>query len=142
MQLAARTLPPYPNGWYVLAFSRQLSPERLLSRTFVGRELVLWRTRSGRAVATDAYCPHLGAHFGHGGKVQGEQLRCAFHGFCFDTGGHCVATGYASKPPPSATVDTWPVREVNGMVLVYYAADGAAPTWEVPALDMGGWSPP
>ena len=140
--MVARALPPYPNGWYVLAFSNQLSPERLLSRSFVGRELVLWRTRSGRAAAMDAYCPHLGAHFGHGGRVHGEQLRCAFHGFCFDTEGRCVATGYGSKPPPNAEIATWPVREVNGMVLVYYASDGAAPDWDVPALETRGWSPP
>jgi len=113
-----------------------------LSRSFVGRELVLWRTRSGRAVASDAYCPHLGAHLGHGGRVQGEQLRCAFHGFRFDADGRCVATGYDSKPPPTATMATWPVREVNGMIVVYHGADGAAPHWEVPALDTAGWSRP
>ncbi len=90
----------------------------------------------------DAYCPHLGAHFGRGGRVQGEQLRCAFHGFCFDSEGRCVATGYGSKPPPTANVSTWPVRETNGMILVYHGADGAAPSWEVPALEARGWSAP
>lgn len=142
MVLATRALPPYPSGWYALAFSRQLPPGGLLRRAFVGRELVLWRGRSGRATAMDAYCPHLGAHFGHGGAVRGDALRCAFHGFCFDADGRCVATGYASKPPPAAVAGTWPLREVNGMVLVHHGADGAAPTWEVPALDQRGWSPP
>ena len=138
MASIARGLSPYPSGWYVLAFSRQLSSGMLLTRPFVGRELVLWRTGTGRVAAMDAYCPHLGAHFGHGGRVQGEQLRCAFHGFCFDSEGRCVATGYGSKPPPTANVSTWPVRETNGMILVYHGADGAAPSWEVPALEARG----
>lgn len=142
MAPTAGALPPYPNGWYVLAFSPQLSRERLLSRTAFGRELVLWRTASGRAAAMDAYCPHLGAHLGHAGRVRGEALRCGFHGFCFDAEGTCVATGYDSKPPPTARIATWPVREVNGMVLVYHGADGAAPPWEVPALEQRGWSRP
>lgn len=137
-----RALPPYPTGWYVLAFSDQLRGGRVLSRSFAGRELVLWRTRAGRAVAMDAYCPHLGAHFGHGGTVDGERLRCPFHGFCFDPDGACVATGYSSKPPPTATVATWPLRETNGMLLVWHALDGAAPAWEVPAIETRGWSAP
>jgi len=136
-----RTLPPYPSGWYALAFSAELARERLVVRPFVGRELVLFRTRSGRACAMDAYCPHLGAHFGHGGTVEGEILRCPFHGFCFDPSGRCVATGYATKPPPNACIETWPLREVNGMLLVYHGAEGT-PSWEVPALDWSGWSAP
>jgi nitrite reductase/ring-hydroxylating ferredoxin subunit len=142
MAPAMRELPPFPSGWYVLAFSSQLPPQRILARSFMGRELVLWRTLSGRAVAMDAYCPHLGAHFGHGGTVCGEQLRCPFHGFCFDAGGRCVATGYGSKPPPTATVASWAVRETNGMILVHHDAHGAAPAWEVPALAQQGWSRP
>ena len=142
MMVARRTLPPYPSGWYVLAFSDELRGERVLARTFAGRELVLWRTRAGQAIAMDAYCPHLGAHFGHGGTVDGDRLRCPFHGFCFDPDGRCVATGYGSKPPPTATIATWPLRETNGMVLVWHGADGAAPAWEVPAIDTRGWSAP
>jgi nitrite reductase/ring-hydroxylating ferredoxin subunit len=141
MTATRRALPPYPSGWYALAFSAELPRERLVVRQFVGRELVLFRTRSGRACAMDAYCPHLGAHFGHGGTVEGEILRCPFHGFCFDASGRCVETGYATKPPPNACVETWPLREVNGMLLVYHGAAGTPP-WEVPALDWSGWSAP
>ncbi|HUL99757.1 MAG TPA: Rieske 2Fe-2S domain-containing protein [Mycobacterium sp.] len=142
MAATRRALPPYPSGWYALAFSDELARERLLVRPFVGRELVLLRARSGRVAAMEAYCPHLGAHFGHGGTVQGELLRCPFHGFRFDHDGRCVETGYASKPPPTACIETWPVREVNGMLLVYHGATRAAPPWEVPALDWNGWSAP
>jgi nitrite reductase/ring-hydroxylating ferredoxin subunit len=142
MVLATRALPPYPSGWYALAFAPQVARERLLRRTAFGRELVLWRTRSGRVAVMDAYCPHLGAHLGHAGAVHGEHLRCAFHGFCFDAGGRCVATGYGSKPPPTAVLASWPVREVNGMVLVFHGAASTAPPWEVPALEQRGWSPP
>ena len=140
--IARRALPPYPSGWYVLAFTDELSAEQMLIRPFTGRELVLWRTHAGRVAAMDAYCPHLGAHFGHGGRVEGERLRCPFHGFCFDPAGHCVATGYGGKVPPTATIETWPVREQNGMILVWHGTKGAAPTWEVPAIVTRGWSTP
>ena len=41
------------------------------------REMVLYRTRSGRAVLQDAFCPHLGAHLGHEGRVIGETVFAA-----------------------------------------------------------------
>lgn len=131
---------PYPSGWYALAFSDELTRGATLARTFAGVELVLFRTASGRACAMEAYCPHLGAHLGYGGRVEGELLRCPFHGFRFDIGGHCVATGYGTKPPPAARMRPWPLREVNGILLGGLAAGGGAPSWEVPQLDTGGWS--
>lgn len=137
-----RTLAPFPRGWYVLAFARELRRGGVLTRALAGRELVLFRTASGRVAALDAYCPHLGAHLGHGGRVEGELLRCPFHGFRFDTDGRCAATGYGSKPPPTAVGHTWPVREVNGMLCVFHDADGRPPDWEIPALDATGWSAP
>jgi len=137
-----RNLDPFPSGWYVLAFADELRRGRTLTRTLAGHELVLFRTDSGRAAALDAYCPHLGAHFGHGGRVEGETLRCPFHGFRFDTEGRCVATGYASKPPPTAVGRTWPLVEVNGMLATYFDAAGRPPAWEIPRLDTRGWSAP
>jgi nitrite reductase/ring-hydroxylating ferredoxin subunit len=136
-----RSLAPHPTGWYALAFSDELTRGKTLARTLAGVELVLFRTESGQPCAMEAYCPHLGAHLGYGGRVEGEQIRCPFHGFRFDTGGQCVATGYGTKPPPTAKIRTWPLREMNGILLAALAPEGGAPSWEVPPLDMTGWSP-
>lgn len=135
-------LPPYPNGWFVVGFSDEVRPGRVLARQFMGQEVVVFRTRSGKACAADAYCPHLGAHFGYGGSVEGEWLRCPFHGFCFDAQGSCVKTGYGTKPPPAARLKLWPLREQNGLLLLYHDGEGAQPTWEVVALETEGWARP
>lgn len=134
------SLPPYPEGWFVYAFSDELGRGGLLSRPFMGQDVVVFRTGSGQACAVDAYCPHLGAHFGYGGTVEGEYLRCPFHGFCYDTAGHCVRTGYNTKPPPKAKLKVWPLCETNGMLLIHHASDGSAPKWQIPALDRQGWT--
>jgi phenylpropionate dioxygenase-like ring-hydroxylating dioxygenase large terminal subunit len=131
-----------PSGWFAVAMSDELRPGGVLPRTAFGRELVVFRTEQGAVHVLDAHCPHLGAHLGHGGKVQGEVLRCPFHAFCFDGKGQCVSTPYGTKIPPRARLRTWPVQERNGMVLVYHDPTGAVPTWEVPALDVGEWSRP
>lgn len=125
-----------------MGFSPQLRRGKLLTRPFMGRELVLFRTQSRQACALDAHCPHLGAHLGYGGTVEGEVVRCPFHGFRYDTRGVCVATGYGTKPPPSAHIRTWPLREVNSTLLVYYDPEDTPPGWEVPEVDSTGWSAP
>ncbi len=122
---------PFPNSWYCVAFSRELPPGKIVSRTLAGYELVTFRTKSGQACAMDAFCPHLGAHMGVGGTVVGEEIRCPFHHFRFDTAGTCVATGYGTKP----------LREINGLVFVYYDGRNLPPTWEPAALDEAGWTP-
>ena len=137
-----RNLPPFPNGWYTVAFADELPVGGLLARRLAGEELVLFRTRSGVPVALDGYCPHLGAHLAYGGTVEGETIRCPFHGFCFDKQGICVATGYGTNPPPTAVARSWPLRERNGLLMIYYHAEGAAPEWEVPSLDLTGWGRP
>ncbi|MEN3271267.1 MAG: hypothetical protein V7636_28, partial [Actinomycetota bacterium] len=62
---------PYPTGWYLLAESKDVQPGDVLPIEYFGKELVLFRTEAGEAVVLDAHCPHLGAHLGYGGTVEG-----------------------------------------------------------------------
>jgi len=129
-----------PEGWYCVAFSHELAPREVRALRYFGRDLVLYRTASGIARLAGAYCPHLGAHFAHGGRIEGELLRCGFHGFCFDAErGACVSTPYGHRPPATGLV-MYHVREMHGLVLAYFHPQDVAPTWEVPDLDTDGWS--
>src|SRR5262249_49514993 len=91
-------------------------------------------------VVSHAVCPHLGADLSRG-TVCGEHLRCPFHGFEFDRDGRCVATPYGA-PPPKARVRTLPVREQNGIVLVFWDEEGRSPTWAPEVIDDAGWTTP
>jgi nitrite reductase/ring-hydroxylating ferredoxin subunit len=106
----------------------------------MGGELVVYRTRSGEVRAVPPYCPHLGAHLGHGGRVDGELLICPFHGFAYDTSGACVRTGYGTRPPARARLEPRPLRESSGLLLVWHGA--GEPAWTVPELDSEGWTAP
>jgi phenylpropionate dioxygenase-like ring-hydroxylating dioxygenase large terminal subunit len=131
---------PYPSGWYVLLKSDELSKRQIITKRFAGSDVVAFRTESGIACVVNAYCPHMGAHFGHGGNVQGETIRCPFHHFCFDTKGECVKTGYDSKPPAKAILKTYTIRERNGFVLIWHHVKNEVPDWEVPDTDDKDWS--
>jgi phenylpropionate dioxygenase-like ring-hydroxylating dioxygenase large terminal subunit len=137
---------PIPNGWFAVAWSRDLAEADVQRKRYFGRELVLFRGRSGRPYVLDAYCPHLGAHLAEGGRVVGESVRCPFHGWRYEgESGRCVEIPYCKRIPPNARVAPYEVRERNHMVFVWHHAGGAPPGFEVPALaelDDPAWSEP
>ncbi|MGW2602138.1 Rieske 2Fe-2S domain-containing protein [Streptomyces klenkii] len=122
---------PNPDGWFCVAFADELKPGTVLTRRLMGEDVVLYRTHSGRLRAVRAYCPHLGAHLGAGGTVEGECLVCPFHRFAYDPAGNCVRTGYGLRPPKAA-LTRYPVCEANGSVHVWRHSRNAPPDWEVP----------
>ena len=103
----------------------------------MGQEIVLFRTRGGSVAAVDAYSAHLGAHLGYGGTVEGECIRCPFHGFQYRTDGQCTLVPYGTKAPPLAKLRTLPLRERHGLILAYHDGDGLQPSWEIPIGHTG-----
>lgn len=139
--LASRfPFPSLPSGWYVVAMSDEVKRGQIVRRHYFNQELVIYRGEDGVARIADAFCPHLGAHLGRVGKVEGNVLRCRFHGFQYDGEGRCVATGYDGPPPSRARLRFWEAREQNGLILTWYGAAGESYDWEVPALDDSGWN--
>jgi len=121
----------YPTGWFAVGFSHELKPGEVRPIRNFGRDLVMFRTEAGQAVVADAYCPHLGAHLGHGGFVEGEAIRCPFHHWKFNAGGKCVDVPLA-PPPPKARINIWPTVERNTLIQVWHDLAGRPPMWEMP----------
>jgi 3-ketosteroid 9alpha-monooxygenase subunit A len=129
-----RTPPEIPSGWYLVAWSDELPAESLLRLQYLEREMVAFRGPDGAVSVFDAYCPHLGAHLGVGGKVENGTLRCPFHGWRFAAGGECVEIPYSSRIPPRARALRYLAVERNGGILVWYDRAGREPFYEVPEL--------
>lgn len=126
------TLPPFPDGWYALAWSDELHPGDVIARHFVGQEVVIFRTASGELSVMAAHCPHLGANLGMGGEVVGEAIRCPFHGFCFDSSGTCTVTGYGTPAPAGLRATTWSVTETDGAIFAWHHHANRDPQWLLP----------
>ncbi len=133
---------PFPDGWFFVCYSHALPRGRLFTKTFMGEEIVAFRGATGQVCVAHAHCPHLGAHLGKGGAcVEGDAIKCPFHGFRFDDTGECVSTPYGAGELPKARLSKWPVHELNGFVMAYHDGEGRAPTWRIPELDGTGYSP-
>jgi nitrite reductase/ring-hydroxylating ferredoxin subunit len=129
-----RTPPEIPSGWYLVAYSDEIAPGELRRLSYLEREMVAFRGEDGEASVFDAYCPHLGAHFGVGGKIENGTLRCPFHGWRFAASGECVEIPYASRIPPRARALRYESVERNGHLHVWYDAQGKPPFFEVPEV--------
>jgi 3-ketosteroid 9alpha-monooxygenase subunit A len=135
----------FPKGWFAVAFSGELAPGAVQPMRWFGRRFVAFRGESGKLAILDAYCPHLGADLGVGGKVVGDSVRCPFHAWRYGLDGRCVEVPYAKKIPPRACVTSWPIEEKNGIVFLWHDPFGGPPTWQVPAIpeygspDWTGW---
>ena len=136
---------PLPTGWFRVAFADELSPGDVKAVRYFGEELVLIVTESGTVRLFGAHCPHLGAHLGHGGTVEGEGLRCPFHAWRFGIDGACVEVPYADRIPTRARLRTYPTEARNGIVWAWYHPEGSEPGWEaptVPEFEEAAWSKP
>ena len=134
----------YPNGWFRVEHSERLAEGEVKPLFFSGRDLVVFRAEDGAAHVLDAHCAHLGAHLGHGGRVEGKALVCPFHAWRWDGAGRCVDIPYAKKIPAKARMRAWPVCEKNGFVFVWHHRDGKPPSFELPDLPQYGsdeWTP-
>jgi 3-ketosteroid 9alpha-monooxygenase subunit A len=143
-QVAPTAIAGFPRGWFVVGFSEELEPGQVRSARYFDRDFVIWRASTGEPHVFDAYCPHLGAHLGHGGKVEGDSIRCPFHGWGFDAAGRCTDVPYAIKIPPKARVRSLPVLERNGTVMMWHDPTGGPPEDYVPTVPQfgaEGWTP-
>jgi nitrite reductase/ring-hydroxylating ferredoxin subunit len=124
----------------VVAVSDEVKRGEIVSRHYFNTDIIIYRTDDGVVRIADPFCPHMGAHLGRIGKIEGNTLRCGFHGFEYDGEGRCIGTSYGGPPPARAKLSFWEVREQNGLILTWYGTAGESFDWEVPVLDDQGWN--
>jgi cholesterol 7-dehydrogenase len=131
--------PPFPNGWYFVCRSDELQVGDVRDVSMLGMHLVVFRGESGKVGMFDKYCPHLGANLAVGGTVDGDCLRCPFHGWQFSAEtGECTSIEYAQpgeKIPKHAAVKCYNLMERNQLLLFWHDAEGREPQWEPVQLE-------
>ena len=129
---------PIPIGWFFIEYGDALKPGEHKIVFSMDQEWIVFRTESGEVGVTDPYCPHLGAHLGHGGKVVGESIRCPFHHWEYNKDGWCTKIPYAKNMPPitqrQPVLRTLPAVERYGLIWVWHHPEGEPPAWELPEI--------
>ncbi|NIB37985.1 Rieske (2Fe-2S) protein [Pseudomaricurvus alkylphenolicus] len=140
----------FPRGWFIVADSTELSVDKPQAVKLFGRDLALYRGESGNPVMLDAHCPHMGTHLtasdstalvNSGQQIEGDSIRCPYHGWRFGPDGQCDDIPYFDGPcPKAAKIRSYPVKEVMGCVMVWFDPEGGEPLFDAP--DLPEWNDP
>jgi phenylpropionate dioxygenase-like ring-hydroxylating dioxygenase large terminal subunit len=128
---------PLREAWYYAVPSRRLRHRAVLAKVMLGEPILIGRDAAGVPFALRDLCPHRGMPLS-AGRFDGQEVECCYHGWRFDTRGHCVAIpalvpGQAFTPD-RIRVPSYPVREVQGNVWVFFGDDLAAAP-EIPFIE-------
>lgn len=106
------------NCWYVAAWPHELIDGKRVARTILEKPLVLYRGESGRVVALDDRCCHRAAPLSLG-RVEGDNLRCMYHGMMFAPSGKCIQIPGQEVIPPKLGVGSYPIVEKDQLVWIW-----------------------
>lgn len=121
-----------PTGWFMVGWSAEIEAGTVKPLQYFGGHQVAYRSESGELHVLDAHCPHLGAHLGHGGKVNGDCIECPYHGWGYGPDGVNRYIPYEDRPNVSKALKRWPVRELDECIFVWHDPAGGEPRWEMP----------
>jgi vanillate O-demethylase monooxygenase subunit len=130
------------NCWYVAGWSHEVEADGLMARTICGKRLVFWRDEAGAIHALDDRCCHRGAPLSIGRK-EGDNVRCMYHGFLFNTAGACIEIPGQSQIPPKAHVRSYAVVERHRWIWLWMGDAAAADESLIPDthwLDDPDWA--
>jgi vanillate monooxygenase len=120
------------NSWYVAAWDREVT-RQLLHRTLLNEPVVLYRKQDGTPVALEDRCCHRHLPLSMG-KLEGDELRCGYHGLLFNSNGTCIQIPGQASIPPQARVRAYPLVEKFNWLWIWMGEPakvdpGLIPNW-------------
>lgn len=117
------------NIWYFALPGGQLKPGAMRAKTLLGEPVLLGRSRSGQVFALRDICPHRAVPLTCG-RFDGHEVECCYHGWRFNTDGHCTAIPSLVEAQDidlsRFRVQQYPVHEVQGNIWIYMATGDKA----------------
>lgn len=107
------------NCWYAAAWDYEVAEaDNKLGRTICEQAIVFFKTKAGQYVALDNRCCHRAAPLSMG-RVEGDCIRCMYHGLLYDKDGKCVEVPGQDKWPESFRVRSYPLFEKGHMLWIW-----------------------
>ncbi len=105
------------NCWYVAAWSHEITTS-LFTRTILGEPICMYRNTEGTLVAVADRCAHRGAPLSLG-RIEGDSVRCMYHGLKFNQSGVCVEVPAQERTPPGLCIRSYPTVERNNWIWIW-----------------------
>jgi 5,5'-dehydrodivanillate O-demethylase len=139
--LAGRYLRRY---WQPIYLSEKLAKGAVVPIRILSEDIALYRGESGAAHAIANECAHRLTRLSTG-WVEGDTIRCRYHGWRYDESGQCVEQPAEPKPFCASVrrLASYPTHEAHGFIFAYLG-EGEAPQFSpLPGLEDGardGWT--
>ena len=105
------------NIWYGAAWGSEVEVGKPVARTIADLAIVLYRGADGKAVALEDRCSHRCAPLSKG-RVEGDALRCWYHGLLFSSEGKCLEMP-GQDNVPGFDIHSYPVVERHECIWIW-----------------------
>ncbi len=112
--------------WHPVYLAADLPAGKAVPIRIMSEDFTLYRGESGKPQVVAFRCAHRGTQLSTG-WVEGDCIRCFYHGWKYDASGQCVEMP-AEDPsfPPKVRIRSYPTREYLGLIFAYLG-EGAPP---------------
>jgi 5,5'-dehydrodivanillate O-demethylase len=108
-------------------------PIRIMSEDFT-----LYRGESSLPHVLEFRCAHRGTQLS-AGWVEGDCIRCAYHGWKYDSSGQCVEQPAEKKPfAQKIRIRSCPTKEYLGLIFAYFGESEPPPLPRYPHFEIEG----
>lgn len=124
------------NQWYLVCLEDELTKQNPLGKKILGQEIVIFKTNSGNIQVLENRCCHRNVALSMG-YVKDEAIKCAYHGWEFDSSGTCInipSLADKTQIPSTACVKKYPVQVKHHMVWAFFGENDKASNITLPPM--------
>lgn len=123
--------------WQPVALSESVQAGRAIPVQVMGEEFTVYRGETGTPHLVAGRCAHRNTQLSVG-WIEGDCIRCFYHGWKYDEHGQCVEQavenpGFASK----VSIPSYPVQEYLGLVFAFLGEGDPPPMPRYPEFETG-----
>ncbi len=121
--------------WHPIMRCDDLPPGRAKPIRIMSEDLTLYRGEDGTPHCVAFRCAHRGTQLSTG-WVEGNNIRCFYHGWVYDGSGQCVEQ--PAEPEPFCgriKIKSYPAEEYIGLIFLYMGEGDPPPMYRFPQLE-------
>jgi len=124
--------------WQPLLRAKDLNPGQAKPVEMLGEHFTVYRGNSGQSHVVEYRCAHRACPLSLG-WVEGDALRCRYHGWKYDEAGQCVEQPAEERSfADRIRIRSYPSREYCGLIFAYLGDGQAPPFPHYPDFELQG----
>jgi 5,5'-dehydrodivanillate O-demethylase oxygenase subunit len=124
--------------WQPIRVAADLAPGRAKPLRIMSEDFTLYRGEGGTPHLVAYRCAHRGTQLSTG-WVEGDCLRCFYHGWKYDGSGQCVEMPAEDASFPSKVkIKCYPTEEYLGLIFAYLGGGAPPPLSRLPDFEADG----